>query len=192
MAYQPGPLRLPSAIDLGIKPTDYKFADDAHAQLSDLDTLPGSWEPFLQDAGILLQESSDPFPDIDIHTPQLVLHAYSDPAALLGADALLTALGDAEEALGNAIAYSPAESWTSPPTPFVAPAPAEKLGVPVIPPEWLSVSVQGTVPTTPLIPTAPGLSPGNTAPVAPVVNLPAPAPVAPITPGAPVGGLRGR
>lgn len=192
MGYQPGPLILQSAGNVGVETTDYKFQDDAHAQLSDLDTLPGSWQPFLDDAAILLQEPSDPFPDVDVNTPQLVLHAYSDPAALLGSDAILTAYGDAEEGLGNAIAFSPAESWSSLPAPFVAPAPAEVLGVPAIPPGWLSVAVQGTVPTTPLIPTTPGISQGSPEPIAPIVNLPAPAPVAPPQDGGPVGGLRGR
>lgn len=192
MAYQPGPLILQSAGNVGVTPTDYKFADDAHNQLGELDSLPASWASFLQDATILLQEPSDPFPGVDLISPQLALHAYSDPAALLGTDAMLTAFGDAEEALGNAIAYSPAESWTSLPKPFVAPAPAETLGVPNIPPSWLSVAVQGTVPIAPLIPTAPGIYPGAPEPEVPLVYIPPPAPIAPITDGGPIGGLRGR
>lgn len=192
MGYQPGPLILQSSGNVGVVTTDYKFADDAHAQLNELDTLPASWGSFLDDAAILLSEPSNPFPGVDVDGAQLVLHAYSDPAALLGSDALLTAYGDAEEALGNAIAFSPLESWTPAAAPFVAPAPAETLGVPVIPPGWLSVAVQGTVPGTPLIPTTPGLSPGSPAPTLPTVLVPPPAPVAPPQDNTPIGGLRGR
>ncbi len=192
MGYQPGPLILQSAGNVGVVKTDYKFADDAHDQLSDLDTLPGSWQPFLDDAAILLSEPSNPFPDVDVDGAQLVLHAYSDPDALLGSSALLTAFADAEEGLGNAIAFSPLESWTPAAAPFVAPAPAEVLGVPVIPPGWLSVAVEGTVPTTPLIPPAGGLAPITLDPGTLTGFIPAPAPVAPPVDGTPIGGLRGR
>jgi len=159
MGYQPGPLLLQSAGNVGIVTTNYNFAGDVSDQLGDLDTLPGSWEPFLQDAGSLLQESSDPFPDVDIGAAMQTVHAYSDPATLLGIGPMVQALAVADVQLGQAIGFAPAEAWTDSGAPFVAPSPAETVGVPVIPPGSINVTVSGTpLPGPPSTPVAPQIT----------------------------------
>lgn len=145
MGYQPGPLLLQAAGNVGIATSDYNFAGDVADQLNELETIPGGWDSFLQDATLLMSEPSNPFPDVDIDGGILAMHAYSDPEALLGTDALVTALGDADLQLGTAIGFAPAESWADSSTPFVAPVPAETIGVPIIPPGAINFQVTGTV-----------------------------------------------
>lgn len=157
MPYLPGPLILQDAANVGITTTDYDFESDVNDQLAELETIPYGWDPFLSDAGDLLAESSDPFPDVDIGAAMNTLHAYSDPEALLGTDSLVFALGTADVGLASAIGYAPAEAWVDTSSSFVAPAPAEVLGVPIIPPGAIRFDVAGTV--------------GSPAP-APIPNLP--------------------
>lgn len=186
MAYQPGPLLLQSAANVGVATADYNFAGDVADQLGDLDTLPGAWAPFLADAGILLQESSDPFPDVSIDAAMQTLHAYSDPATFLGIGPMVSALGDADIALGNAIGFAPAEAWTNTGAPFIAPVPTETIGIPVISPNALVFQVTGTVAGatipaggTPGTGTFPVVTPQN--PTTPTGSTPVVTPQAPTT-----------
>lgn len=145
MGYAQGPLLLQSSGNVGISTSDYNFAGDVADQLGELDTIPAGWDAFLQDAGILLDQPADPFPDFDVNGAIDLLNAYGDPVAELGINALVDALGVADIAFSQAIGYAPAEAWSDPSSPFVPPAPAETIAIPVIPPGALSFSVVGTV-----------------------------------------------
>lgn len=145
MGYQPGPLVLQSAGNVGITTTDYNFAGDVDDQLHELGTTPAGWGYFLDDATLLMGESSDPFPDVDLDAAMQTIHAYSDTAALLGTIGMAQALAVANVQLGQAVGFAPAEAWTDSGAPFVPPVPAEIVGVPYIPPDSLSFRVIGTV-----------------------------------------------
>lgn len=145
MGYLPGPLILQSADNVGIEVTDYKLTDYAAGQLGGLDATLGSWDPLLYDAGVLMSEPSDPIAGVDIDGAMNVLNAHSDPESAMGLNAIAFALGTADLAFASAIGFAPAEAWMDSSTPFVAPVPAETLGVPIIPPGFIATSVSGNV-----------------------------------------------
>lgn len=145
MDYTQGPLLLQSGGNVAIVTSDYDFAGYTADQLGDLDTTLAGWDAFLADAGVLLAEPSNPFPDVDIDAAILDVATYADPESLLGIDAMVAALGVADISLGVAIGLAPAEAWQDTSGAFVAPGPVETLGVPVIPADAIDFSVTGTV-----------------------------------------------
>lgn len=147
MPYLPGPFVLQSADNVGIVTSHYDFAGDVADQLGELETTPATWDRFLQDAGALLDEPSDPFPDVDLHAAMDQLGAYADPESILGVNPLLDALGAADVSLAAAIGFAPPQAWQNPPAAFVPPAPAEILLVPQIPAGAVNVIVSGAAPS---------------------------------------------
>lgn len=145
MPYQPGPLLLQTADTVGTETKDYGFLEYAVDQLGDADVVMGSWDTFFLDAEVLMGQDSDPLAGIDIDNAMNVLNAHSDPESAMGLNAIAFALGTADLAFASAIGYAPAEAWMDYSTPFVAPVPAETLGVPIIPPGFISTSVTGNV-----------------------------------------------
>jgi len=168
MGYQPGPLLLQNAGNVGISTSNYNFAGDVDDQLHELGTIPAGWDPFIADAGLLMAQSSDPFPDVDIGAALQTVHAYSDPATLLGTVGMVQALAVADVQLGGAFSFAPAEAWTDSGAPFVAPVPAETIGVPSVAPGSINVTVSGT----PLAPTTgPPIGPQSTVTSVTLLNL---------------------
>lgn len=147
MPYQQGPLSLQDEGNVGFAPTTYDFAGDTADQLSEVEAITNGWDSFLADAGVLLDGPSDPWPDVQLNLAIDALGVYADPPALLGVNAMVDALGVADLGLAGAIGYAPLEAWSDPSAPFVPPAPAEIILVPVIPPGAIDFSVTGTVAT---------------------------------------------
>lgn len=147
MPYQPGPLLLQDAANVGVTTSTYNFSADADTQLQELTLTPATWENFLFDAGVLLDGPADPFPDVDLNGAIDMLNAYADPPTEIGVNVLQDSLGTANLGLAAAIGYAPAEAWYDASTPFVPPAPAPIVNVPVIPASDINFEVTGTVAT---------------------------------------------
>jgi len=144
MPYLPGPLTLQNPADVGIETAVYNFTADAIDQLGELEARPAGWDAFLQDAGVLLDEPSDPIAGIDLNGAIDTVGTWSDPAAAMGVNALSDALGTSDVALSYAIAYAPPEAWVDTSAQFIPPAPAEKLNAPFINPGIVSTEVTGS------------------------------------------------
>jgi len=144
MPYLPGPLTLQNPADVGIETAVYDFVGYSLGQLGELETTPAAWDAFLQDAGVLLDEPSDPIPGIDLNAAIDTVGGYSDPGAALGVNALSDALGTSDVALSYAIGYAPPEAWVDTSAQFIPPATAETLNAPFINPGIVATEVTGS------------------------------------------------
>lgn len=161
MPYVAGPLTLQDASNVAIPAKSYDFTDDALFQLGSLDVIGAEWDGLFGDMNLAADEPSDPFPDVDLNAVIDLIDVYANSPLGIDFGSVIVALGASDVGLAAAIGAAPVEAWQNSSTQFVAPAPAETIAIPVIPPGAISFSVSGTVSSgggiTPGTPGAPAM-----------------------------------
>lgn len=161
MPYVAGPFIAQTDCNVHVEQTDYDLLKWMDSEMDWVDATLDKWDCSTADMAVLLDEPSDPWPDIDLKAAIDVLNVYCDPATLFGVSDMITALGIGDASLAAAIGFAPAEAWVNPSTPFVAPPPVEVLQIPKIDPKEINFSITGTVSSQPGV-TAPPGTPGAT------------------------------
>lgn len=147
-----GPFLLQDDSAVAITPGVYTFLDDVDNQLGDLTTVPGGWDPYINDLDALSADPVDPTDGIDVLNLLDGTYELNDGILSDTLGGVLTWLDIGDSQLAAAVTFAPAEAWSDPTTPFVPPGDDEVLAAPTVPVGTYNPAAIAPVGSTTIIP----------------------------------------